>query len=122
LLVVMPRLGPAARRSCVEAVLAGGSAMLALLTAADEIEPGTFAQDELMRSPLYQEFRAAIAGRDGADRRTVDLSALGFLATASAAEAIVRDLTTAGLTFADPSLALLRLNAALDTTSSETET
>jgi hypothetical protein len=121
-LVLLPRLGETARRSFVGAVLAGGSAMLALLNVVDDINPGTFERDELMRSRLYKEIRAAIAERTETDRRTVDLSAFGFLATASAADAVVKDLVAAGLTFADPSLALLRLNVALGTTSSETKT
>jgi hypothetical protein len=112
-LVLLPRLGETARRSFVEAVLAGGSAMLALLNAVDDIKAGTFERDELMRSRLYKEIRAAIAGRNEADRRAVDVNAFGFLATAVAADAIVEDLIAAGLPFADPSLALLRLNAAL---------
>jgi hypothetical protein len=113
LLIMVPRLDEAARRSCVGAILAGGTALLALLAAADGIEPGIFSQDELMRSRLYNEIRAAIAGRTEADRRPVDLGAFGLLATASAADAIAKDLIAAGLTFADTSLALLRLNAAL---------
>jgi hypothetical protein len=121
-LALLPRLGEAAKRSFVGAVLAGGSAMLALLNAVDEIKSGSFTQDELMRSRLYKEIRAAITGRSEADRRPVDLGALGLLATASAADAIAKDLIAAGLTFADTSLALLRLNAALGENSLEEKT
>jgi hypothetical protein len=112
---LLPRLGDAPRRNFVSTVLAAGSsgAVAALLNAVDEREIGAFDREELMASRLYKESRAAIAARNEADRRPVDLSAFGVLATAVAAKAIVEDLIAAGLTFADPSLALLWLNAAL---------
>jgi hypothetical protein len=110
---LLPRLGDAIRRGFIKAVLAGGGSMLALLNAADAVDAGTFGRDELMGSRLYKEIRAATAGKNENDRRVFDLGALGFLATASAAEALLADLTAAGLASADPSLALLRLNAAL---------
>ena len=119
---LMPRLDEAALRRCVGGVLSGGSGMLVLFSAADRIEPGTFGVDELMRSRLYKEARAAIAAGNEAARRMVDPAMFGLLATANAAEAIVQDLSAAGLTVADPSLALLRLNAALGNSSSETKT
>jgi hypothetical protein len=111
----LPRLGEAGRRDFVRAVLAGGSGALALLDA-DEIETGTFDRDNLMRSRLYKEIRAAIADRKETDRQTVDLGAFGFLATVSAADAIMQDLVAAGLAPADPQLAVLRLNAVLGQT------
>ena len=110
---LLPRLGDTARRGFAVAALAGGAAMLPMLNATEEIQPGSFGRDDLMNSRLYKEIRAAIAGRNDTDRRTFDLGAFGFLATSSAAEAILADLTAAGLASADPSLALLRLNAAL---------
>lgn len=113
LLRLLPRLDETARRSFTKTALAGGIALLPLLNAADEIEAGMLDQDELTGSRLYQEVRAAIVGRTETDRRVFDLAAFGFLATASAADAIVTDLTAAGLASADPSLALLRFNAAL---------
>lgn len=110
---LLPRLGEPAKRNFAMAVLAGGSAQLSLFNAIDDIEAGTFGRDELMGSRLYKEIRAAIAERSETDRRVFDLGAFGFLATASAAEAILADLAAAGLASADPSLALLRLNATL---------
>lgn len=113
---LLPRLGDMTRRSFTRAVLAGGGNMLALLNAADAVDAGTFGRDELMGSRLYKEIRAATVGKNESDRRVFDLGALGFLATAPAAEALLADLTAAGLASADPSLALLRLNAALGET------
>jgi hypothetical protein len=72
-----------------------------------------------MRSRLYKEARAAAAAANDAVRAA---AAFGFLATAQAADAMIRDLAAAGLNPADPSLAPLRFNAALGNSSSETRT
>lgn len=115
LLFLLPRLDDAGKRSFVRTVLAGGIGSLHLLNAAEEIEPGTLGPNDLMSTRFYKEIRAGIAGRTDSNRNvaSVDLNALGFLATGAAAETIVSDLTTAGLASADPSMLLLRLNAAL---------
>lgn len=112
-LPLLPRLNETTRRSFIKAGLAGGSASLPILNAADDLDAGTFGRDELMDSRLYAEIRAGIADGSEKDRRVFDLGVFGILATAPAADAIVADLTAAGLASADPSLALLRLNAML---------
>jgi hypothetical protein len=117
-LFLLPRLDASGKRGFVRTVLAGGARSLNLLNAAEEIDAGMLGRDDLMATQSYKDIRAAIAGRTDGNRTGVgvDFDALGFLATADAAEAIIADLTAAGLASADPSLALLRLNAALGNT------
>jgi len=111
-LQLLPRLGDAQKQEFVEAALAGEPGILGLLGGAlDMIEPGTFSNDVLLRSKLYKNVRSAIAGSK--ERLNFDFSIFGYLATAVAAEEMLADLNAAGLGSADPSLSLLRFNAAL---------
>jgi Family of unknown function (DUF5691) len=112
---LLPRLDASRKRGFVTAVLGSGPAALPLLNA-DEIEPGTSGRKELTDSRLYRHARTAIAESSKSGQRIAigNLDALAYLATASAAEAIAADLVEAGLASADPPLALLRLNAALN--------
>lgn len=115
---VRPLIGrmPAdALRAAVVLALAGdGTEQWSLVDWAG-IEAGAFRKSELMASTAYKSMRAQlVTARREADGRPPDFSLFGFLADAGAAQAIVADLTAAGMAFADPALALLRLNASLD--------
>lgn len=113
LLYLLPRLGEGERRRFLKAALSGGTAQRHFLRSIPETGAGTFGRDDLMGSRLYKELRAAVAGQVAKGGHNLDFDDLGFLATASAADAILADLTSLGLGTVDPSLALLRLNAAL---------
>ncbi len=111
--VLLPRLDKSAARSFITVVLSRTAANLYQMNTAPDVEVSSFDAPALLGSLLYREARGLIANRKPDDRTTPDLSLFGFLATPAAAQAMIADLTTAGLGPADPSLALLRLNAAL---------
>jgi Family of unknown function (DUF5691) len=118
---LLPRLDGNFKRAFVKVALATG--IEAFAAPFEAVEPGTFGREDLMRSDRYTQMRKFIVGEEEPGGRSWNLSAYGLLATAPAAAAIIEDLVAAGLTFAHPSLALLRLNAALaDTRPEETKT
>lgn len=109
--ILLPRLDAGARRDFARLVLSRG--VLDDASLVRDVEAGYFEQPDMLDSVMYKQTRAAIAQRKPDDRSAPDLSLFGYLASPGAARAIIADLTAAGLGPADPSLALLRLNAAL---------
>ena len=112
LAVLLPRLDAPARRGLMAIVLSREAATPGPLDVVPDDAWCAFDRRELMSSTLYVSHRAAIADRTDAPPLQI-LGLFGCLATAEAAEAMMADLTAAGLGPGDPSLALLRLNAAL---------
>ncbi len=114
LVALLPRLDEVAQLGAVRLVLSGEAVFLLWLNGKMEAMSGCLGPREIMPSRAYKEIRAAMAGNDEERTARFQLPVLGFLAAARAARTILTDMTTAGLAAADPALALLRLNAALD--------
>ncbi len=117
LVLLLRRLDVAAQLGAVKLVLSDGALFLRWLSGGSEAVAGRLDAGEIMQSRAYKDVRAAIAGgaEGGQWTARLQLPVFGFLADAAAARAIIDDMTAAGLAAADPALALLRLNAALDT-------
>jgi hypothetical protein len=111
--VLLPRLDRAAGRRFIQLVLSSESGFLEHLHNIADTEVSAFDSSELMASSFYRRQRSLLAERADDSRLEASLGLFGFLATPAAAEAMIADLTAAGLAPAEPSLALLRLNAAL---------
>lgn len=113
LAALLPRLDAQAWRSVIDIVLSRGIEHLRRMNAIPDVGASSYDAPSLLGSTLYREMRILVAGRKPEDRTTPDFSLFGYLAMPAAAQVLVTDLAAAGLGGADPSLALLRLNAAL---------
>lgn len=107
-----PRLGPQERRALVDMALTFARDRTHLVVETD-INVSSYEAPALLGSDLYKDKRAIIARRKPEEWPVLDFNLLAYLATPAAAQAMIADLTSVGLGFADPALALLRLNAAL---------
>ncbi|TPN84905.1 hypothetical protein FJ987_13195 [Mesorhizobium sp. CU2] len=78
-------------------------------------EAGWLEWGDLTNGKTLSALRSAVSGDNDVTKRSAEqyLEAIGFLATAATAEKLIGDVVAAGLSPASPSLALLRLNAAL---------
>ena len=84
-------------------------------------EPGWLGWGDLTNGKTLSALRSAVSGDNDVMKRTAEqhLETVGFLANPVTAEKLIGEVVAAGLPPASPSLSLLRLNAALSETRSQ---
>ncbi|UCI07070.1 DUF5691 domain-containing protein [Mesorhizobium sp. B1-1-8] len=111
---LMPRLDGRRQRVLIRQIIKDAQFPAALHLAHD-IDAGWLDWDDVSNGRFLAVFRSGISANDDPTRRAVEdiAETIGCLATAPAAAKFIDETVAAGLPPASPSLALLRLNAAL---------
>ena len=120
---LMPRLDSRRKRVLVRLILKD-SKHIGALNLAEGIEASWLEWDDLTNGQVLPALRSVIGATDDAVRRGLDdiLESMGFLITTATAARLIDEVVAAGMPPAAPSLALLRLNAALAEHPSGTDT
>ena len=121
LLQLTPRLDTGRQRVLVRQIIKDAQ-FPAALSQAQGIEAGWLGWDDLSSGRFLATLRNGIAAKEDAPRRVAEdiVETIGYLATAPAAAKFTDEVVAAGLPPASPSLGLLRLNAALAESPSQT--
>ena len=119
-LQLMLRLDSGRKRLLIRQIL-NDAQNLHALNLVEGAEPGWLGWGDLTNGKTLSALRSAVSGDNDVMKRSAEqhLETVGFLANPVTAEKLIGEVVAAGLPPASPSLSLLRLNAALSETRSQ---